>query len=337
MRHGIAFIPAMSIRRTVDLARQAEEQGYDVLFIPDQTFHRDPFVVLALCAESTTRIHLGLAVTNPYTRHPVQIARAAGVLAEISDNRFSLGLGAGNLPRVLHGFGMPQVGVIERLRESVDIIRRLLAGETVTHDSPTLTLNEVALDFQVPHRVPIYIGTRGPKLLALAGEIADGVMMEGLFTPGGLSWALDRVAEGAARAGRSLDDVDVVAWQAVEIVDSSAEVEADRFRRWAALLIRTTAPDVLREVGVSQAAIDSVDAELAAGEQDPPGASIPADDIAKLIMVGTTEQIAEQLRALLSTPVNCVAGVVLGDEGRIAMTIASYARQVRKQLERGLG
>src|SRR5438874_11302359 len=109
MRHAIAFIPAMSIRRTVELARRLEERGYDVLFIPDQTFHRDPFVVLALCAEATSRIGLGLAVTNPYTRHPVQIARAAGVLAEISGSRFSLGLGAGNLPRVLRGFGMQQV------------------------------------------------------------------------------------------------------------------------------------------------------------------------------------------------------------------------------------
>jgi 5,10-methylenetetrahydromethanopterin reductase len=326
MRHGIAFIPSMSIRRTVDLARQVEDEGFDMLFIPDQTFHRDPFVVLALCAEATSRINLGLAVTNPYTRHPVQIARAAGVLAEISGNRFALGLGAGNLPRVLRGFGMKQTAVLQRLRESIEIIRRLLGGETITHTSETLTLHEVGLDFAVPCRVPIYIGTRGPKLLALAGEIADGVMMEGMFTSGGLRWALDRVAEGATRAGRSLNELDVVAWQALEVVDRPEDVE--RFRAWAGLLIRTTAPDVLLEVGVSQAAIESVAAEVAAGAREPTGADIPADDIPKLIMAGTTDQISGNVVRLAAAGVDCVAGVVLGDEERIRTTIERYARDV---------
>jgi 5,10-methylenetetrahydromethanopterin reductase len=326
MRHGIAFIPSMSIGRTVDLAKHVEDEGFDALFIPDQTFHRDPFVVLGLCAEATSRIQLGLAVTNPYTRHPVQIARAAGVLAEISGDRFALGLGAGNLPRVLRGFGMPQTGVVERLRESIDVIRRLLAGEMITHSSETLTLNEVELDFPVPYRVPIYIGTRGPKVLALAGEVADGVMMEGLFTSGGLRWALSRVADGAARAGRSVEDIDLVAWQALEVVDRPDDVE--RFRAWAGLLIRTTARDVLRQVGVSETAIESVAAEVAAGIHEPTGSGIPADDIPKLIMVGTTDQISERVAALAATRVDLVAGVVLGDEKRIRRTIERYAHDV---------
>jgi 5,10-methylenetetrahydromethanopterin reductase len=248
------------------------------------------------------------------------------VLAEISGDRFALGLGAGNLPRVLRGFGMPQTGVVERLRESIDVIRRLLAGEMITHSSETLTLNEVELDFPVPYRVPIYIGTRGPKVLALAGEVADGVMMEGLFTSGGLRWALSRVADGAARAGRSVEDIDLVAWQALEVVDRPDDVE--RFRAWAGLLIRTTARDVLRQVGVSETAIESVAAEVAAGIHEPTGSGIPADDIPKLIMVGTTDQISERVAALAATRVDLVAGVVLGDEKRIRRTIERYAHHV---------
>ncbi len=257
----------------------------------------------------------------------VQIARAAGVLAEISADRFTLGLGAGNLPRVLRGFGIEQTGVVERLRESIDVIRRLLAGETITYRSPTLTLNEVGLDFAVPYRVPIYVGTRAPKLRALAGEVADGVMMEGLFTSGGLRWALGRVAEGAARSGRSVGDLDVVAWQALEVVDRSEDIE--QFRSWAGLLIRTTAPDVLREVGVSEASIEAVAAEVAAGVHEPTGDGIRADDISKLIMVGTTEQIAADVAALGAAHVDVVAGVVLGEERRVAATIEQYARGVR--------
>ncbi|HEX6022418.1 MAG TPA: LLM class flavin-dependent oxidoreductase, partial [Solirubrobacter sp.] len=175
MRLGLAFIPGMPAGAVVDLVCEAERLGYDDVYLPDQTFHRDPWALLALCAEATSRVRLGLALTNPYTRHPIEIARAAGTLADISDGRFVLGLGAGNRDRVLAGHGIEQRKVITRMRESITVIRALLAGETVEHHSETLTVNSVALDFQPPHPVPIFVGTRGPKMLALAGELADGV------------------------------------------------------------------------------------------------------------------------------------------------------------------
>jgi 5,10-methylenetetrahydromethanopterin reductase len=332
MRIAVGFIPGMPPRRVVELAKRVEALGYDALFIPDQTFHRDPLVVLGLCAEATERIQLGLAVTNPYTRHPVQIARAAGLLGELAEGRFLLGLGAGNRPRVLHGFGLAQTGVIPRLRETITIVRRLLTGETIDYSSPTLTLNEVGLDYTPPYRVPIYIGTRGPKLLALAGELADGVFMEGLFTPGGLAWARAQVAEGAVRAGRDPADITTIAWQAIELLDNPSQREQDRFRRWAALLIRTTAPDVLREIGVSQHAIDSVAAEVAAGGGEPDGAAVGGEDIAKLLLVGTGDEFRSRLDSLVRGGVDMTAGVLLGDADQIAQTIERLARELPKDL-----
>ena len=85
MQFGVAFIPGFPAEQTIGLAAEAERLGYDYLFLPDQTFHRDPFTLLGLCAHATQTIRLGLGVTNPYSRHPVQIARSAGTVADISD------------------------------------------------------------------------------------------------------------------------------------------------------------------------------------------------------------------------------------------------------------
>jgi 5,10-methylenetetrahydromethanopterin reductase len=329
MRFGVAFIPAMPHRRVVELARLAEELGFDDFFLPDQTFHRDPFVLLSHCAEATTRIRLGLAVTNPYTRHPVQIARAAGLLAEISHGRFLLGLGAGNRPRVLAGLGIEQTGVVERLREAVDVIRRLLAGESVSHASPSLELHDVALDFDPGFDVPIVIATRGARVLALAGELTDGAMVEGMFTPPALDWALATLAEGAQRGGRTLADVETFAWQALVLGDDHDLAAQPRPRRWAALLIRTTRRPVLDAIGVSPEAIESVAGELAHGDgAEPAGTGIPADDVAKLLLVGTPGQLSERVREVRDRGLGALTCTLFGEPAAIEATMRRFAKEV---------
>ena len=327
MRFGVAFIPAMPAGRVVELAREAEALGFDDLYIPDQTFHRDPFALLALCADATERIGVCLAVTNPYTRHPIQIARGAGLVAEISGGRFTLGLGAGNRPRVLNGFGIEQTKVVDRLRESVDVVRRLLAGETVGYESPTLTLRNVSLDFDPGVPVPIVIATRGPKVLALAGEIADAAMIEGMFMPSALDWAFARIGEGAAAAGRAAPP-EIVAWQALFLGDDRL-AEQPSLKRWASLLIGTTRPDALARIGVSQESIRAVaeapPASEGAGER---AADVRAADVAKLVLVGSPAQVLERVRALREYGVAAVACTLFGEPDEIAATMRRFAHEV---------
>jgi 5,10-methylenetetrahydromethanopterin reductase len=331
MRLGIAFIPGMPASAVVDLAREAEQLGYDDLFLPDQTFHRDPWALLALCAQATSRLRLGLALTNPYTRHPIEIARAAGTLADVSGGRFVLGLGAGNRARVLAGHGIEQRAVVARLRESITVIRRLLAGETVDHRSETLTVNSVALDFQTPHRVPIFIGTRGPRMLALAGELADGVFAEALFTPGAFSWAREQVAVGAARVERSAAEVEMVAWQSLAL-GADAELATDPvYRRWAALMIRTTQTPVLKAIGVSDEAIRSVAAEVPPDEEAS-GAGVAGSDVGKLLMVGTPADIISSADGARHAGAGGLVGIVLGDERIVRETMRRFATDVMPAL-----
>jgi 5,10-methylenetetrahydromethanopterin reductase len=333
MRFGIAFVPGMPYQRVIELAREAEALGYDDLYLPDQTFHRDPFALLALCAEATERIRLGLAVTNPYTRHPVQVARAAGLLAEVSEGRFVLGLGAGNKPRVLAGFGIPQTDVLARLREAVDVIRRLLAGETLTFRSPTLELNDVHLDFEPVYPVRIALASRAPGVLALAGEVADGAMLEGLFTSSALEWALGRVAAGASRAGRPVDDVETVAWQALVLDDDPQLAAQDRLRRWAAFLVHTTRPEVLAEIGVAEETIRAVAQDVArrGGVGEPSGAGVRAEDVAKLLLMGGPLDLLKQVSRLDERGVSAIACILFGDPDEIGEKMRRFAEEVVAQ------
>jgi 5,10-methylenetetrahydromethanopterin reductase len=332
MRFGIAFVPGMPYRRVVDLAMQAEALGYDDLYLPDQTFHRDPFALLALCAEATERIRLGLGVTNPYTRHPVQLARGAGLLAEVSGGRFVLGLGAGNKPRVLDGLGIPQTNVLSRVREAVDVIRRLLAGEVLSHKSATLKLNEVYLDFEPDYRVPIVLASRAPGMLSLAGEIADGAIFEGLFTPPALEWALGRLMKGAFKVGRQLEDVETVAWQALVLDDDPEVANRESFRRWAALLIYTTRPEVLAHIGVSAEAIRAVvnDVAVRGGVGEPSGIGVTGSDVSKLLLVGTPAQLRDRVSQLKERRVSAISCLLFGGPEEIGEKMSRFADEVVK-------
>ncbi len=96
MRFGFGTVPAGPPQDTAALVAHAERLGFDVAWMPDQTFYRDPYITLAACVQHTSTITLGLGVTNPYTRHPAMTARAAATLAELCHGRFILGIGAGN-------------------------------------------------------------------------------------------------------------------------------------------------------------------------------------------------------------------------------------------------
>lgn len=328
MKFAFAFIPSMPYKQVIEIAQRAEDLGFGHIYIPDQTFHPDPFVLLGLCARATSRISLGLAVTNPFTRHPVQIARAAGLLGEISEGRFILGMGTGNRPRVLNGLGIDPAPIVDRLKEALLIIRGLLAGEVIDHHSAWVTLNEVGLDYRPPYDVPIHIASRGPRILSLAGEVADGVLMEGLFSDSALRFALRQVETGAQQAGRSFSDLQKTAWQSVTLTDDPDAASDLRLRNWAALLIRTTKPGVLREMGISTSVTSAVLEDAAAFGEAGAGQRVTAADVHKLLMVGSPAEIRSHVQRLEDRGVDNLAVIVLGDYGVVRATLERFAGEV---------
>jgi 5,10-methylenetetrahydromethanopterin reductase len=201
--------PVLKTREMMKLAELAEEAGLDRLGISDVIFYRDTYEVQALCALVTKRLRIGSLVTNPYTRHPAVIAAAAATLQEISDGRAFVGIGAGSGIRQLQVVHSPPAPT---LREAVQIIKELLAGSVIKYQGRIyqLNYNNARLEFPLQQTVPILIGTRSPAVAKLAGEVADIIIVGARYiSEQQITNYLGWIAEGAARAGKRVDDLEI--------------------------------------------------------------------------------------------------------------------------------
>jgi 5,10-methylenetetrahydromethanopterin reductase len=192
------------------MAAGAEALGYDDFWLADERFFREVYSILALAAARTTRIRLGPCVTDPYSRHPALTAMAIATLDEVSGGRAILGIGAG--VSGLRELGVNDARSAVAIREAVDLIRRLLAGQTVTVKGEQVSFNDGRLDFAPPRAdVPIYVASQREAGCRVAGRVAHGAVMQGCVADPLLRFFRGAVAEGARRAGREPAGVELVA------------------------------------------------------------------------------------------------------------------------------
>lgn len=185
-------------------ARRAEELGYDGIFLGESHLSTiDSFQTLASCAMITQRLLLGIAVTNIVFRHPTVIAGAAASLNEISKGRAIMGLGTGDGPVYTQGLKATPLKAFEA---GVKQIRELVRGGTVAF--PT---GKIGMGFTIHRPAPIYVSAEGPKGLQLAGRCADGVILGTGFDLKVYQWAKEKINEGAREAGRSENEIAVIA------------------------------------------------------------------------------------------------------------------------------
>ena len=184
----------------MDIARQADALELGTLWYGDERFYYETYTGLAAAALATSRLRVGPAVSDPYTRHPAITAAAMASLDELSGQRGVLGYGAG-----ASGFeilGIRPQRPVATLREAIDIIRRLWRGEHVTSPGPEIPLNDAYL--KVPAReLEIYLAADGPKLLRLAGAIADAAITSHCASERILTPRVEQVTLGARAAGRA--------------------------------------------------------------------------------------------------------------------------------------
>jgi 5,10-methylenetetrahydromethanopterin reductase len=198
--------PGMSAREVVDLARLAEDAGFDRLGISDVVFWPDCFVLLGIVSQHTSRIQLGPMVTNPYSRHPAVLAGVLAALQDASQGRAFLGIGVG---AGLEQLAMTYERPVRALREAIVAITGLLRGDEVTLRGETLTIDAARMVGPVSP-VRISIGTRSRQVMQLAGELADVALVGGrTFDAGITAQYRTWLAEGAARAGRDPGAVEI--------------------------------------------------------------------------------------------------------------------------------
>jgi probable F420-dependent oxidoreductase len=234
-RFGVSIRAAADRREWRDKARRAEAMGFDVLLVADHLAEMfPPLTALCTAAEATERLRVGTFVVNNDFRHPVLLAREAATVDLLTDGRLELGLGAGHMKWEYDQAGLrydPPAVRVARLAESVQIVKRLLAGEATTFVGEHYTVRGHRV-FPVPKQahVPLLVGGNGRKVLALAAREADTVGFTGFsqvegtlgvnlnhFTTAGVDRQVALVRDVA---GERFDDLELNALvQHVEITD----------------------------------------------------------------------------------------------------------------------
>jgi 5,10-methylenetetrahydromethanopterin reductase len=296
MRFGCSFWLDRDPRQAARFARAAEEAGFQDVWFPDHYFLREVYTALALAATATTRVGLGTAVTSPYLRHPVLLASAVATIDEISGGRAVLGLGVGGheFPSQLNVSLARPLAVC---REAADIIRRLLAGQTVTAQGKIFSIQGARLHFTPSRRIPIYLAARGPQMLALAGEIADGVITHGTHRAY-LALAREQIALGLRKADRPEGDVDLSLMGEI-VVTADPGGERERLRARCVLMAGGEyAPALVERYGLTVADVEPVRRALKAGDLSAAARAVSDRVVDAFCVVGSAARCREVLGAM---------------------------------------
>jgi 5,10-methylenetetrahydromethanopterin reductase len=239
---GLRIPPCRTATEVADCVRRAETAGFDVAWIPDSQFvWRDVWATLAVSATSTRAIRLGTCVTNFETRHASVTAAAAGTLDELAPGRLILGVGTGDSSIKTLGLKPTKLA---RMREQIGLVRTLLAGQEANFDGRRMRLEAAPRE-----SVPIYMAANAPNALALAGELCDGVIMLPGLEPELIRAAVAKVASGAARADRTLEDFDFCVGTICHV--TTDEREAARIvKPYVVAIAQTGGQEALRAAGI---------------------------------------------------------------------------------------
>jgi 5,10-methylenetetrahydromethanopterin reductase len=213
---GVLQLSMEPVLETVSMAKACEDAGFDTFWIAEaypwwrkhSLEARSSTAILAVIASQTRRIQLGWGIISPYTRHPVQIAMEARVMQDLAGDRFLLGLGASKIFMKEIGEGEGEkVGPATVMRESIEIVRGVLKGDSFEYRGKVFTANVPPLKSdahistlrKVP---PVYVAGTGPAMQRLSGSLGDGLLTASITTPAFVRYSKKNMEEGAVKAGR---------------------------------------------------------------------------------------------------------------------------------------
>ena len=239
---GIEFVPDDSVLKIGYMAKLAEDAGFQNIWITDHYNNRDVWTTLAVLSLMTNRIRLGTGVTNPYTRNAAITASSIASINEISGGRAILGIGPGD-KATFDKMGIDWDKPLSRVKEAVLAIRAFLAREQVNQAG----FKGAQMAFSTG-KIPIYIGAQGPKMLELAGSIADGVLINASH-PDDFKFAVPVIRQGAEKAGRKPEDVQVCAYASFSAdKDQAKAVNASKIV--VAFIVAGSPENVLQRHGI---------------------------------------------------------------------------------------
>ena len=293
MKYGLTIWLDQPLDAVTELAVAAEDAGFADVWLPDHYFLRDVYAAQALIAARTTTLRLATGIAAIQLRHPALIASAAATIAECSGGRAVIGIGPGG-HEFPSQFGMRPKSPLTMLREAVQIIRQLTSGPArFRGDYFSADGSELRWRIEPP---PIYLSARGPRMLELAGEIADGVIIHGVHRDF-LDYARTRIAHGAERSGRDPRECQIAVMLDVEVHRDEA-VAIDRLRPRCTLMAGGRYSDELIPVyGFDPEAVATLRSAL--NDPNVREAEYVTDEMVRAFAVGgTAETVARRLGGL---------------------------------------
>ena len=303
----------------VELAEVAELAGFHQLWVSNDLFLRSAPVLLTQAAGRTSRLQLGTGIMNPYSVHPAELAMLATTLQEVTGGRFLLGLGAG-AEDFLHWAGLERPQPLARTRQAVAAIRTLLQGGRPSEQDDTGAGWTSDAYLRTPaHPAPIYLGVMSPRMLALAGEVADGALPL-LFPPEHFPTAAAQAADGASRVGRDPSTLDLAAcvWASV---DDDPAAARHALATKIAYYGPSFAPYLLTRAGLSLADFEPITDALRRDGLDA-AARLVTEPMLRLGIAGGAEDVVERCRWLIEQGARHLSfGPPLGPDPRAAVEV----------------
>ncbi len=315
---GIEFLPAKKVAKIVDNSKLAEEVGVEYIWVTDHYNNRNVYATLAAIAYNTSKVKIGTGVTNPYVVNPCWTAAAIATIHEISGGRAILGIGAGD-KITLESIGIKWEKPLTAVKEAVEIMKKLLAGETVKYDGKWFKVAGARLNFKVEGKIPIYLGAQAPKMLRLAGSIGDGVLINASH-PVDFKEAMVHIKEGLAKRGEEVP-FDVVAYTAMSI-DSDVKAAKDAVKIVVAFIVGGAPEAILERHEIKVEKAKEIGEAIAKGDFGKAMALVDDKMIEEFSVCGTPEMVInriEELRKMGITQV--VAGSPIGPKVKEAIKL----------------
>ena len=309
---------AHPIKEGMDYTKYAEEKGFEAVWQADSRLVRDAIVPMSAFAAVTDTIKIGSGVVDCWTRNPARLAATFSTLDDLAPGRVILGIGAWWDPLAAK-VGVSRAKPLRAMREIITAVRGLLANETVTMNGEFVHLDGVELDYvyqeRRPKEVPIYLGATGMQMMELAGEIADGVVLNYLVSPDYNKTAIEALAKGADKAGRKWEDID-----RPQLVVCSVHEDRQTAFDMARLMVTQylgQQPHIMKASGVPQSLLDKVGEVLtwpATHEQVVAASKLVPDEIVQMLTAsGTPDDARAKVSEYIKDGCTCPILYPLGD------------------------
>lgn len=324
------YLQDMHVRDMVRHSQLAEAHGFESVWVAESRLARDAVVPITAIATDTTKIKVGAGVINTWTRNAALIAQTFATIDELSDGRVMLGLGAWWDP-LAKKVGIVRTKPLRCMREYVQAIRSLFKAEEVTFQGEFVKLDGVKLDTlhgtgAVPRNVPIYVGGTGFQMLELAGEVADGVLLNYLVSPKYNEKAWQSIRQGAQKANRDPSSIDTP-----QLVACSMDEDADKALKLAKSHVTMTIgqqPHIAKASGVGDDLIREVQERMGGWPARPGGieraSEIVPDKVVQLITAsGSPEDCERKIKEYMAS--GCSSPLLLPLSHNIEYIVKSLA------------